>query len=754
MDSRNDEQASTYSWQPRNTEQQGLVLPKWYGEHRVFGNVIVSFIENVNSDQYINLLISLGLGPVKNISDFELNDQPQSSYKDFETWVRRGLVNQEIIPNFTRTKVEYPHANSLVTQASPVTFETEGDDFDALEVDVEFPLGLYRTSDQGGFVDWSVDFSVEIQPIDGGSWVPLARKDTGAGLVLTTLEAPRWSLGYTYGSNATLSYGTDVYASESGLGDIAGDRGGFGSPSIPAWVGKWVDAYFDTPPSFTPPPGCPGPPATFPDPFDPASHDPHFPNEVVGYETYTRWEPETGAPIDYYEPVYYRWRWIDVTEEIVQRSEHIFVNTFTASAHQTTPVRYTFKKDISSEAGKGRYRVRITRITADTSVTSIGDKLYFGSIREVYRDPFEYPRHALVGYRIKATDQLSGNLSFSALLAGSIVRIDSGTAGTGARNLKTTGPSSTVTTTGNAFASILVGAEIRADGTFRTVTAKASSNEITVAPPVDWSNGGAGHPFTWRNWRFDWSDNPARAAFDLLTQPVLGGSGTAADPYFVIRFDGIDPERIDLPKFKEWADYCDEPVDLVDTDGVPTGETEKRITFNGGFDTSTSLWEAVLKVCQAGRAVPVWNGLHLTLAIDKPQEPVFLFSVGNIEESRFKETFLTDEGRANEIEIDFTNRENNFERDKLTVSRSDVETGNGYKASLDLFGIVKQSEAWRAGMYRLMCNKYLIRTVEIDVDIEALNATVGDVGYIQHDVPRWGEGGRIVSATATTVNPR
>jgi hypothetical protein len=162
------------------------------------------------------------------------------------------------------------------------------------------------------------------------------------------------------------------------------------------------------------------------------------------------------------------------------------------------------------------------------------------------------------------------------------------------------------------------------------------------------------------------------------------------------------------------------------------------------------MWEAVLRVCQVGRATPIWNGVSLSLAIDKPSEPVNLYTVGNIEASKFKETFLPLEERATEIEIDYTNVLNDYQRDKLTVYRPDVPNGQ-YKASLDLFGITKPSEAWRAGMYRINCNRYLIRTVEIDVDIEAVNGQIGDVVLIQHDVPRWGSGGRTVFATSGSV---
>lgn len=243
-------------------------------------------------------------------------------------------------------------------------------------------------------------------------------------------------------------------------------------------------------------------------------------------------------------------------------------------------------------------------------------------------------------------------------------------------------------------------------------------------------------------WVFGYSTNPAWIACHILTQPVITGTGTPEDPFEAARFDGLDPDRIDHVKFAQWADYCDELV----PDGK--GGQEKRITFNGGCDYDGNMWEAAMRVFQVGRAMPVWFGRMLTVAVDRPSEPVNLYSVGNIEESRFKETFLPLEDRATEIEVDYVNRDT-WERDKLTVYQAGAN--NGYRASIELFGITKASEAWRAGMYRLMCNKYLIRTVEIDVDIEAINASIGDVVYIQHDVPQWGNGGRIVSATSNTV---
>ncbi|GAH20754.1 unnamed protein product, partial [marine sediment metagenome] len=91
-----------------------------------------------------------------------------------------------------------------------------------------------------------------------------------------------------------------------------------------------------------------------------------------------------------------------------------------------------------------------------------------------------------------------------------------------------------------------------------------------------------------------------------------------------------------------------------------------------------------------------------------------------------------------------------YKRVPLTI----FDSGAGLaqkKVVLELFGVIKQSEAWRAGMYRLACNKLLKSTIEFEANIDAIACTIGDVIYVQHDVPEWGAGGRVLSATSNTV---
>jgi hypothetical protein len=70
---------------------------------------------------------------------------------------------------------------------------------------------------------------------------------------------------------------------------------------------------------------------------------------------------------------------------------------------------------------------------------------------------------------------------------------------TGNEKLLTSGSSTTVATTNNAFALVLPGATIVANGTTRHVVSKTNSNTIVVDSAVDWNNSGAGYAFTYKN---------------------------------------------------------------------------------------------------------------------------------------------------------------------------------------------------------------------------------------------------------------
>lgn len=247
---------------------------------------------------------------------------------------------------------------------------------------------------------------------------------------------------------------------------------------------------------------------------------------------------------------------------------------------------------------------------------------------------------------------------------------------------------------------------------------------------------------TWNGaaWVVAANNNPAWVCWDILTQPVL--DNTLA----VVRYDGFDPSRLDLASFYAWAQWCDELV--------PDGEggTERRSMFNAVFDTMTSMWDAALEVCNSARATLFFRGTVIAVVFDHARTaPAQVFNVGNTAVSGFEEVFLPMADRASVIEVEFLNEKSDYARDRVTVVDTTTTESASARVQVANRGITRASQAWREARYRLERNRLIRRTAELSVDIDALACTVGDLVWVQSDVPRWGEGGRVVGGTSTSV---
>ncbi len=638
----------SYGWNSATTQQQGLAINRWYGTHKLRGNIITSYIENDGAKQYLNALIDLGIGQYKRLYDFKVNGQPIENYQGVTVETRLGYLDQTVISAFNDTPTQYPQSVKVV-YGTPYTYTTPGSDFDALQIEVSFPNGLYYADDNGGLSNYAVSFRVEYRKQGAGSWISLTNSTVTS---TETVYTARWSAGVWMGApdgtsswNETAAGSTDPYAHYDG-------------------------------------------------------------------EPYTTADDPTS------------WRWIpDATTVRTVVSD---VDYATVTGSQQQPLRRQFRAD---DLEAGTYEVRITNLTADQTGSRYADDLYLTAVNEIAYDDFQYPRTVLAAVRALATDQISGGLQFDCLGECALIRTYNGSAWS----------------IGLSDNPAWVCYDILTQPVFydpwRASTAVASGKYV--------------RPLTLNGKRYECTTAGTTGATEPTWPTVVGNTvadGTAvwtcragATVDGVIRFDGVDPSRLDTAAFTAWADWCDELV----TDGA--GGTEKRCLFNGGFDRETTLWEAALQVAQSARAVPVWNGVNLTVVYDHAQAtPAQLFSVGNLGADKFRETFLPMADRASEIEVDFTNVDRDYERDKLTVVNTGIDSTVN-KVNLQLFGVTRATQSWREGMYRLYRNQYLVRTCELDVDIDSIACTVGDRVDVQHDVPQWGYGGRLVSATATSV---
>ena len=304
------------------------------------------------------------------------------------------------------------------------------------------------------------------------------------------------------------------------------------------------------------------------------------------------------------------------------------------------------------------------------------------------------------------------------------------------------------------------------------------------------------------------------SGYDTYYETYVKNSITYYIQFKVLIYNGINPAYLDLTRFYEWAQFCDElvpnsvgspnttlssatalgavTINVVSTTGFPTSGsgwiventgidaiswtgktsntltgcsgigahttgtvyfadgTEKRCEFNGVIDAESRLWEATNKVAQVGRGTLLMDGTQYSVAVDKRTDATQLFTVGNIGTDSFELSYLSMDDRANSIEVQFSNKNKDYEGDLILVDNPDANTVQN-KVSIRIEGITSKTQAIRESYYRMNLNRTLIRSITFDADIDAIACTIGDVIIVQHDIPEWGFGGRIVSATSTTV---
>jgi len=235
--------------------------------------------------------------------------------------------------------------------------------------------------------------------------------------------------------------------------------------------------------------------------------------------------------------------------------------------------------------------------------------------------------------------------------------------------------------------------------------------------------------------------NPAWICYDLIHRARYLEDPRTSTSSYVVR--GDPHARIDYSAFEAWAAYCDEVVDGM-----------KRCEANIHLDAAASLWDQLQKVAQIGRGMVVLRGTQFSCVFDgQVSTPVQMFTVGNILEDSLNGEYLTSRDRANAIEISFNNADKDYQRDVVMVYGDDYDGTAAVNSptQVTLPGITDYRRAYREGLYRLRLNKYIKRSISFQADIDALACQVGDVVLVQHDVPRWGNGGRVVSATANSI---
>lgn len=232
-----------------------------------------------------------------------------------------------------------------------------------------------------------------------------------------------------------------------------------------------------------------------------------------------------------------------------------------------------------------------------------------------------------------------------------------------------------------------------------------------------------------------YSQNPAWCLLDAVMHPRYG---LAKQGYAQI-------SKIDLSEFDAFADNSDLSV----SDG--RGGMVPRAQFDMVFDTTEDAWDILQAAANSAWGSLVVLGDLITVVVLKAKSPVAMLNMGN--SADFALDYVGKKTRKNVIEVQYRNRETDYEEDQATRVNPEVFSGVPVrKESMNTVGVVRPPQAYRLATFRRGWEEKVGKSFSIVAGIEAIHVLPGEVIYLSHEAVAWGKSGLcIADGTTTTI---
>ncbi|QXV83667.1 J-like tail tip protein [Changchunvirus paulsarasin] len=210
-------------------------------------------------------------------------------------------------------------------------------------------------------------------------------------------------------------------------------------------------------------------------------------------------------------------------------------------------------------------------------------------------------------------------------------------------------------------------------------------------------------------WKKAWSNNPAYILYDLITNQRYG----------------LDQRELGIPLDKwsiyEAGQYCDQMV----PDGK--GGTEPRYLCDVVIQSQIEAYQLVRDICSIFRGMSFWNGESLSIVVDRPREPSYIFTNDNVVNGDFSYTFASEKSMYTQCNVTFDDEQNMYQQDVEGVFETEAALRFGYNpTSITAIGCTRRSEANRRGRWVLKTN-LRSTTVNFATGLEGMIPSIGDV---------------------------
>jgi len=385
----------------------------------------------------------------------------------------------------------------------------------------------------------------------------------------------------------------------------------------------------------------------------------------------------------------------------------VVYSNYTIAGKQRAEILKTIKHSpTDTPLPLSKYEILVVRNTEDhTGNMDYADDVYVKDITEILYHSLAYNHTALLGVKIRATDQLSGQLpTVTALVKGVKVAVPS---------------------------NLVAAYQTRYDG-----YGNYNKTATDAAYATIWDGTLAETKV--------WTDNPVWCLYDLLTNARYG----LADYY------KIDPAKkgLMLANFYLMAKYCDEALAYEDNDGgVPITKYRPRFTMNMVLDQSKSASEWVSQILSIMRGIGFYAEGIFWLDLDRPKPVTQIFNMSNI--TNYTQSCTSYRGIPNSYEVQWINPLTNYEIDSFKLDSKELQesaTVEERKKALQLIGVTSFEQAKALAKYALLAGQHRTKTITFHTGANGLRCFVSDVIGVQHDVPKWGFGGRVESYDSDT----
>lgn len=221
-------------------------------------------------------------------------------------------------------------------------------------------------------------------------------------------------------------------------------------------------------------------------------------------------------------------------------------------------------------------------------------------------------------------------------------------------------------------------------------------------------------------WSKQVSSNPAWIFADILTGEVNKAA--------------INKNRLDLPSIKAWADFADETPVLPPNISV---YQFKRFECNFILDYASTVKQVLEQVTSSGQAsLNIIDSKYGVLIDREVTIPIQVFTGRNSSNFTSVKKFTT---MPDGLKIRYINPGSNWEvKDQIVLNDGQtVGTATNFE-NIEVFGITNWEQAWRYGRYMLAQAILRQETITINVDFEYLVCTRGDYVLITSDVMKVG----------------